>query len=138
MSDATTDDFSAPSLTMKETEMSEKIEGGYTPGDWRLDDDGWIVSESGDFAICLIDGSREAKDFAPEDKANADLIIAAPELLAAANLAMEGIEVLDLLVASIEKHGNYSVESTLGFLHQARCAKLRLSEAISKATGGAS
>ena len=55
-------------------------------------------------------------------------------LLNAARLAMEGIEVLDLLIASIGKHGNYSVESTIGFLNQARCAKLRLSEAIAKAS----
>ena len=68
-----------------------------------------------------------------EAKANMHLIAAAPELLAAANLAMEGIEVLDNLIASIEKHGNYSVESTLGFLNQARCARLRLTDAISKA-----
>lgn len=67
--------------------------------------------------------------------ANVHLIAAAPELLGAAELAMEGIEVLDLLIASIEEHGNYSVESTLGFLNQARCAKLRLSEAIAKAEG---
>lgn len=66
---------------------------------------------------------------------DARLIAAAPQLFEAAKLAMEGVEVLDLLIASIEKHGNYSVESTLGFLNQARCAKLRLSEAIAKAEG---
>ena len=70
-----------------------------------------------------------------ERSANARLISAAPDLLAAAVLAMEGVEVLDLLIASIEIHGNYSVESTLGFLNQARCAKLRLSEAIAKVEG---
>lgn len=70
-----------------------------------------------------------------ERAANARLISAAPDLLAAAELAMEGVEVIDLLIASIEKHGNYSVESTLSFLNQARCAKLRLSEAIAKAEG---
>lgn len=74
-----------------------------------------------------------ARMLADEIEANARLADAAPEMLAAAKLALEGIEVLDLLIASIEKHGNYSVESTLGFLNQARCAKLRLTEAISKA-----
>lgn len=33
--------------------------------------------------------------------------------------AREGIEILDNLIASIEKHGNYSKESTVSFLNQA-------------------
>jgi hypothetical protein len=34
--------------------------------------------------------------------------------------ATEGMEILDQLIASIQKHGNYSKEATLTFLGQAR------------------
>jgi hypothetical protein len=66
---------------------------------------------------------------------DARLFAAAPELLEAAKLAMEGDEVLGLLIAAIKKHGNYSQMSTIHFLNQARCARLRLTEAIAKAEG---
>lgn len=112
--------------------MSEKSETKHTPGPWRASRD----RLSGNHGI-VGDGMWFAKiSWTVRDdrnEADARLIAAAPELLDAANLAMEGIEVVDLLVASIEKHGNYSVESTLVFLNQARCAKLRLSEAIATA-----
>ena len=116
----------------------------HTPGPWKLDEVRTSIGRAfrigaGEMLLagkgcCIIYDDYPGN---PENEraANARLIAASPELLVAAELAMEGIEVLDLLVASIEKHGNYSVESTLGFLNQARCAKLRLSEAIAKAQG---
>ena len=99
-------------------------------------------SSDGHGSIVIVECNEDGRDemFAhmlPEQIDNARLIAAAPELLEAAELAIEGVEVLDLLIASIKEHGNYSVESTLGFLNQARCARLRLTEAIAKATGAA-
>ncbi len=63
--------------------MSEKRENAYTAGPWHLDEDGWIVNEAEDFAICLIDGSREMHELDPLDQANARLIAAAPQMLEA-------------------------------------------------------
>jgi hypothetical protein len=77
------------------------------------------------------DNGRMVADHLSEEHAR--LIAAAPELLEAAKLAMEGDEILGLLIAAIEKHGNYSEESTLHFLNHARCARLRLTEALAKA-----
>jgi hypothetical protein len=45
---------------------------------------------------------------------------AASEVREAEEEAREGLEILDNLIASIEKHGNYSAESTVGFLNQAK------------------
>lgn len=106
----------------------------YTPGPWiyyadlPLRDPNWHIVTTANKMRVLANVHIEPGN--AMDEANACLIAAAPDLLEAAELAMEGIEVLDLLIASVEEHGNYSVESTLGFLNQARCAKLRLSEAI--------
>ena len=126
-------------------------ESKHTPGPWAVEDPLgadvglWIVQSDLEprqwscIAMVTDDEDGAARDEGgrfigrTEQEANARLIAAAPDLLEAAVLALEGLEVIDLLVASIEKHGNYSVESTLGFLNQARCARLRLTEAIAKA-----
>lgn len=119
----------------------------HTPGPWSLETvrtSSGLCHKVGPFPwkagkenhACIYDDyPAQGSKGTPELVANARLIAASPELLAAAELALEGIEVLDLLIASIEKHGNYSVESTLGFLNQARCAKLRLTEAVALSEG---
>lgn len=45
---------------------------------------------------------------------------AAVEMYAALEDAGESMEIIDNLIRGIEEHGNYSVESTLIFLRQAR------------------
>ena len=93
-----------------------------------------VLEASNMVEICRV-GVGFDQPFEAEQQANARLIAAAPELLEAAKLAMEGDEVLGLLIAAIKKHGNYSQMSTIHFLNQARCARLRLTEAIAKAEG---
>ena len=65
----------------------------HTAGPWSLDRDGWIISEKADFAICLIDASREVEAYDPEDAANARLIAAAPDLLEALKYAHDHLAV---------------------------------------------
>lgn len=111
-------------------------ESKHTPGPWEART--FLVLGGADLRdrICHVGTSTSlGPSRSQESEANARLIAAAPELFEAASLAMEGIGVLDNLIASIERRGHYSVESTLGFLNQARCARMRLTEAISKAGG---
>lgn len=62
---------------------------------------------------------------------------AAVEMYAALEDVSECIEIIDNLISSIEKHGHYTVESTLTFLRQARIQTHTVAGALAIARGEA-
>lgn len=66
------------------------MSGKYTPGPWVVEEDGWISSEDGD-PICMIQegGFNDLLTMFANDRANAGLIAAAPDLLEACKAMLE-------------------------------------------------
>lgn len=70
------------------------MSGGYTPGPWHTGADGRIVYNAAGWAVCnaVTFHQRHQGD---EDRANARLIAAAPELFDVANDALDAMLTLD-------------------------------------------
>ncbi len=103
----------------------------HTPGPWVWEASaGMIVDAEGRIVIDVDPGMSC-------EEADARLIAAAPDLLAAAHEAQECVDILHALTTNIEKRGNYSESSMLTFLDAAASCLRRLGPAIAKAEGRA-
>lgn len=114
--------------------MAEKMRK-WTPGPWTVDGGPMnrIVWSGEDNRVCFMAHSDGRDD--ERDIATSNLIAAAPDLYEAAEEAQDGITIIDNLIGNIERHGHYSVESTLTFLRQARQHAGMLDAALAKARG---
>lgn len=80
----------------------------------------------------LIDGQRDDCEHGELENLRAQRDAAqvrTTELLSELDQAADGADILRDLIASIEKHGNYSAESTINFLQQALCRFSRFASA---------
>lgn len=105
----------------------------FTPGPWNIRRIGKsrTIVEIGPICAdeyagsCWIDVSES----------DASIACAAPDLLEALESTTECAEILRGLIESIEKHGNYSAESTINFLNQALGCHYLSPAAIARARG---
>lgn len=95
--------------------------------------DGWHIASIGE-APTFVDGESVylGRDV---QKANARVLVAAPDLLEALESTTECAEILRGLIENIEAQGNYSAESTINFLNQALGCHYLSSAAVAKARG---
>lgn len=108
----------------------------HTPGPWLSRGKSDSVHESSDTHPYGCQIFRFADDQGPSDD-DLNLILSAPDLLEALESTTECAEILRGLIESIEKHGNYSAESTINFLNQALGCHYLSTAAIARARGEA-
>ncbi len=119
----------------------------FTPGPWSVDLSG-VCSQGGTpkiisphhlGSIAEAHSNLKYSMLCSEEYAqrlgNAHLISAAPDLLEALEECSECASIIRRLIENIEKHGNYSEESTINFLNQALSCHGLSKSAIAKARG---